>query len=97
MEASTVRIPHDNPRFTCYGWSRLQHDIPESPMFGEVFDWAGDFRTIHIRKLDENSDPSGYSTAREDSDVDRFPVFFGQLRPHAAVAYRLSGRGCRAL
>jgi cell filamentation protein len=29
-------------------------------MFGTVFDWAGDFRTIHIRKLDENGRPSGY-------------------------------------
>lgn len=29
-------------------------------MFGAAFDWAGDFRTIHIRKLDENGQPSGY-------------------------------------
>ena len=34
-------------------------------MFGQVFDWAGDFRTIHIRKRDENGDPSGYFTSPE--------------------------------
>jgi cell filamentation protein len=42
------------------GW-RVVHKA----MFGEVFDWAGDFRSIHIRKLDENGDPSGYFTAPE--------------------------------
>ena len=35
-----------------------------------VFDWAGDFQTIHIRKLDENSDPSGYFTAPERIESD---------------------------
>lgn len=34
-------------------------------MFGEIFDWAGEFRTIHIRKLDENGAPSGYFTSPE--------------------------------
>lgn len=42
------------------GWQAVHR-----AMFGEVFDWAGDFRTIHIRKLDEKGDPSGYFTSPE--------------------------------
>jgi hypothetical protein len=45
-------------------------DVLRKAMFGEIFDWAGDFRTIHIRKLDENSDRSGYFTAPERIEPD---------------------------
>ncbi len=45
--------PHVRPALA--GWQTVHR-----AMFGAVFDWAGEFRTIHIRKLDENGQPSGY-------------------------------------
>jgi hypothetical protein len=46
---------HGEPpiRPTLAGWQAVH-----KTMFGAVFDWAGDFRTIHIRKLDEHGQAS---------------------------------------
>jgi hypothetical protein len=62
VEASYLFNEGPPVRPSLAGWQAVH-----KAMFGEVFDWAGDFRTIHIRKLDENSDPSGYFTAPEGS------------------------------
>jgi hypothetical protein len=65
VEASYLFNEGPPVRPSLAGWQAVH-----KAMFGEVFDWAGDFRTIHIRKLDENSDPSGYFTAPERIEPD---------------------------
>jgi cell filamentation protein len=52
-------------RPTLAGWQAVHR-----AMFGDSFDWAGDFRTIHIRKLDENGHPSGYFAAPDRIEAD---------------------------
>lgn len=60
IEASFLFNEGPPVRPSLAGWQAVH-----KAMFGEVFDWAGDFRTIHIHKLDENGDPSGYFTSPE--------------------------------
>jgi cell filamentation protein len=52
-------------RPTLAGWQAVHR-----AMFGAVFDWAGNFRTIHIRNLDENGQPSGYFAPPERIEAD---------------------------
>lgn len=50
---------------TLAGWQAVHR-----AMFGAVFDWAGEFRTVHIRKLDENGKPSGYFAGPDRIEAD---------------------------
>jgi cell filamentation protein len=45
---------------TMAGWQSVH-----KAMFGAVFDWAGEFRTIHIRKVDDTGHQDGYFASYE--------------------------------